>query len=305
MPIHFTCPHCGVETDVDDQYGGQTIPCIGCKQTISFPESDGATPPATMVEPTKRRSRHRFTLIELLLVLAIIGVLSSVMLPARSQSRESARRVQCVNNLKQIGLAIHNYHDKYHCFPPAYLADENGKPMHSWRVLILPFLGREDLYSRYRFDEPWDGPHNRLLADQMPPEYRCPTGPGPETAHGMGTTSYALIVGPHAFSDGPAGRRAVDIKDGLSKTIMMAEAAGAGINWLEPRDLDAATMAFRIRHPGSGAEEDASEISSCHLFVANVLFCDGSVRSLTDDISAEDLKALTTIDGGEHADMPN
>jgi hypothetical protein len=88
---------------------------------------------------------------------------------------ELSRRSACVVNLKQIALALHNYHDTYGTFPPAYVADENGRPMHSWRVLILPFLESSDVYSKYRFDEPWDGPHNRLLADRMPYAYRCPS----------------------------------------------------------------------------------------------------------------------------------
>src|SRR5262249_42952585 len=79
-----------------------------------------------------------------------------------------ARRSQCKNNLKQIGLAMFNYHDAYGCFPPAYIADADGRPMHSWRVLLLPFLDEAARYRKYRFDEPWDGPNNSELATSVP-----------------------------------------------------------------------------------------------------------------------------------------
>src|SRR4051812_9073955 len=74
--------------------------------------------------------------------------------------REASKRTQCKNNLKEIALALHNYHEAYGCFPPAYIADKDGRPMHSWRVLILPYLDEKPLYLKYRFDEPWNGPHN-------------------------------------------------------------------------------------------------------------------------------------------------
>src|SRR5262245_44252816 len=80
-------------------------------------------------------------------------------------AREAARRSNCKGELKQIGLALLNYREAYGCFPPPYVADASGRPMHSWRVLILPFIDHAALYREYRFDEPWDGPNNRKLSD--------------------------------------------------------------------------------------------------------------------------------------------
>src|SRR6476661_8060061 len=122
-----------------------------------------------------RSLRRGFTLIELLVVIAIIAVLVALLLPAVQQAREAARRSQCKNNLKQIGLALHNYHDVNGCFPPAYIADENGKPMHSWRVLILPYLDQAALHTEYNFSEPWDGPNNSRLLARRPAVYACPS----------------------------------------------------------------------------------------------------------------------------------
>jgi hypothetical protein len=107
----------------------------------------------------------------------VIPCLIALLLPAVQQAREAARRTQCKNNMKAIALAMHNYHDTYGSFPPAYIPDENGKPMHSWRVLILPMLDQQFLYSQYDFDQPWDSPANRSVMDRMPAIYGCPSSP--------------------------------------------------------------------------------------------------------------------------------
>ena len=118
----------------------------------------------------------------------------------------------CSNNMKQIVLALQNYHDVYKSFPAAYIPDENGKPKHSWRVLILPFLERWDLYDAYNFDEPWNGPHNRSLLHRTPPALRCPS----TTSSEADTTEYFAVVGPSAAWPGRGKevvrfpRRAVD-----------------------------------------------------------------------------------------------
>ena len=111
-------------------------------------------------------------------------------------AREAARRSQCANNLKQIALAMHNYHDVFKSFPPAVITDKNGRPMHSWRVAILPFIEQAALYKNYKFDEPWDGPNNRNLDNIAIPVFRCPSDPGhgPETAGAVVTVTFATPV---------------------------------------------------------------------------------------------------------------
>ena len=180
----------------------------------------------------------------------------------------------CTNNLKQIGLAMHNYAQAYKCFPPAYIADKNGKPMHSWRVLILPYLEEQALYAQYRFNEPWNSPHNKALADQMPPVYRCPS----EGDSNRSETSYAMLVGPHAISDGPTPRRFSDIKDGTSNTIMVAECARRGINWLEPRDLKTNEMtSTSTMSEATGSRASRRFPAPCRLGQCAV--CDVSMRT--------------------------
>jgi prepilin-type processing-associated H-X9-DG protein len=302
MPIDFTCTHCGATTNVADQYAGATGPCARCGQTITVPVAPGVLPPAGFDAPPKRGiSGGAIAAIVMVVALAVItpvAILIALLVPAVQAAREAARQVQCRNNLKQIALAVLNYEQVNGCFPPAYIADKSGKPMHSWRVLILPYLEENGLYQQYRFDEPWDGPHNKMLAPLMPSVYRCPSEP----QQGGSLTSYLMLVGPHAISDGPKPRRLQDITDGTSNTILVAECATEEINWMEPRDLNAEKMVFTI----SGSERERSQhghksrgITSNHPGTACVAFCDGSVSALSSSTPPETVKAMTTIDGGE------
>ncbi len=144
--------------------------------------------------------------------------------------------MMCSKNLKLISLALHNYHQKYSCFPPAFVPDEKGQPRHSWRVLILPFLGHQTLYDAYNFDEPWDGPNNRTLLDQRPVEYGCPAD-----VHRLrqddSCTSYVAVVGPATAWPGPVGKKLGDFADPTSETVLIVDTAGDDIPWTQPRDL--------------------------------------------------------------------
>ncbi len=216
------------------------------------------------------------------------GIGLALLLPAVQAAREAGRRSQCMNDMKQISLALLNYHDVYHSFPPAFVADADGKPMHSWRVLILPFMEQNQLYQQYDFNEPWNGPKNSRLASQMPAQFRCPS----DSVDGN-NTNYVAVVGPETVWPGaaPVGVRA--IRDGTSNTILLVENVGAGINWLEPRDLtlDEALRGINPPHqPG---------ISSHHPGGADAVFCDGHVQYLSDELNPNTLRALLTKDGGE------
>lgn len=106
------------------------------------------------------KKRLGFTWTELLVVLAIIGLLLTFLLTTSRGSREAGRRYQCSNNLKQIGIALHNYADTYKAFPPAYTVDSAGNRLHSWRSLILPFLEQSNLHAKIDFSKAWNDPAN-------------------------------------------------------------------------------------------------------------------------------------------------
>ena len=212
-------------------------------------------------------------------------------------SRPPTRRSACLNNLKQLGLALLAYEAAHGCFPPAYITDESGRPTHSWRVLILPYMDRKGLYSCYRFDEPWDGPNNAKL-NVLLRVFQCPTDMKrrkrrtPET-----TTSYVAVVGPNTAWPGEKSLCLEDFTDGPQNTILLVEVADSGIHWMEPRDLHVGQMAPGI-NPKSG-----QGISSLHQGGANVVFADGHVEWLREDqITPEQFQALLTPAGGEKVD---
>lgn len=219
------------------------------------------------------------------------AVLAAVLLPAmQPPACVSTRRDACNYNMKQIALGLQVYADIYHCFPPAYIADDQGRPMHSWRVLILPYIEQRVLYDKYDFSEPWDGPHNSLLAVQMPACYRCPSDGGPSTA---GATNYLAVSGPQTIWPASGCTPFGQVKDGSSNTLAVLEVAGWNVPWMEPRDLPYTALARGINpRAGFGA-------SSRHARGAWAAFCDGHTAFLPDDAPVTDLQALATKDGGE------
>ena len=227
---------------------------------------------------------------------AVIGILTALLLPAVQAAREAARHNLCNNRIKQIELAILNYHEAYKSFPPAYIADANGKPMHSWRVLILPFLEEIAVYKQYDFNEPWDGPNNSQLAGMIADIYRCPSDAG---APGSTETNYVAVVGPETFWPGDHGVRIGDIKDGTSNTINIVEVIDSGVQWMEPRDL---TLDQALR--GINQNLPKPNLSSHHPGGAMVGYADGHVSFLDEGTPPQLLRSLLTKDGREPVSDP-
>ena len=194
----------------------------------------------------------------------------------------------CKKNLHQIAIALHNYHDTYHCFPPAYVADASGRPMHSWRVLILPFLDKDELYTQYRFDEPWDGPNNRRLTDQTKSVFHCPS----DKSGAPTDTSYVVVVGPSTVFPGTECTRFDDITDGQVNTILVVEMANSGIHWMEPRDL-----AFEDAIKGVNPKEGPG-ISSGHEGGAQIAKGDATVKFISNQTPKETLRWLLERNDG-------
>jgi len=173
----------------------------------------------------------------ILLLLLSLGTLVAIVLflPVVQAPRGPHHQGYCMNNLHQIGLAVLTYEAQYHCFPPAYIPDKDGKPMHSWRVLILPNLQHKDLYQQYNFNEPWDGPNNRKLLAKRPNFFACPV----DKNAGATTTSYVAVVGKNALwrAGKPRSLDELALHEGASNTVMLVEVANSGINWTEPRDF--------------------------------------------------------------------
>jgi prepilin-type processing-associated H-X9-DG protein len=239
----------------------------------------------------------------LLLMLALVSLPALFSWGWAFGPREAAVRAHCTYNLKTIAFAMHQYHDDFGCLPPAFIPDELGRPKHSWRVLLLPYLaktlerdseGLKRLYEAYDFSEPWDGPHNGKLAEHMPIVYGCRNDPGRRESK----TCYVVIVGAHTAFPGSRSIRFDDIRDGNSNTILCVETNNSGINWMEPKDYPVEQLAF------ASTNAPAGRIGGNHAGGANIGFADGSVRFLHEsEVSAEALIAIATIDGGEPIDQ--
>jgi prepilin-type processing-associated H-X9-DG protein len=216
---------------------------------------------------------------------AASGVLIALLLPAVQSAREAARRAQCVNNLKQIALAMLNYESANNAFPRPAIVGKDGKPLLSWRVAILPYIEQAALYNKFHLDEPWDSPHNMALIKEMPSAYLCPSRRNPEP----GSTTYRVFVGKGAFFEKGQATTIANITDGTSNTIMVVE-AGEAVPWTKPDsdlpfDPDAKASLYGAGSPHPGG--------------LNAVMGDGSVRFLKNSISAEVFRALITRAGGE------
>jgi hypothetical protein len=218
-----------------------------------------------------------------------LAVLSSLFLPLTSAARPAARQAVCTDHFKQISIALENYHRAHGYYPPAYLADSSGKPMHSWRVLILKDLA-PDVYAAYDFSEPWNGLNNSKLAAKMPSVFSCSN----ETANrdvGAPYTNYVVITGPETVFPENRPIKLDDIRSPRNKTILVAESANSRIHWMEPRDLDSTLMGIIPDDPSQPS------ISSKDPGGPGILLVDGTVRRLREPISPKALKAMTRIAG--------
>ncbi len=204
----------------------------------------------------------------------------------------AAQRTQRMNQFKRIVLAMLNYESARGSYPPQATHTDDGKPLLSWRVHILPYMEEGELYKQFRLDEPWDSEHNRLLIPLMPEVY---ADPDRAFAHrnAAGRTTYHVPTGPGTLFAGMSGPLIKDVTDGLSNTVMLVEVpADSASAWTEPKDwlvdFDNPMQAIR--------RNDRDYIIAA--------FCDGSVRILSLSMDTEIFKSLFTIAGGEQVDLP-
>ena len=210
-----------------------------------------------------------------------------ILWPAVENAREAPRELDCRGQLKQIGLALHNYHDVYSCLPPAFFSNERGQAIHSWRIMILPYWDRADLYSEYDFNETWNHPTNAGVAAHRTDAffYGCYSS----ELRSSGMTNYLAVIGEGTAWPGRASLTFDDFTDDLATTVLVLEVQDHDILWLEPKDI---TLEHLL----------AQGLDSNHSNHVNAVFADGSVGRIRKDIDANTLRALLTISGGETVD---
>lgn len=280
-------------------------------------------------------TRRAFTLIELLVVIAIIGVLISLLLPAVQQAREAARRTQCANNLHQLTLAMHNYHDTNKCLPYGINAN-----LYSPFVATLPYLDQANRFQLYNFSQPYSHPDNTAVINQNVPVFLCPTMSIPRSVPDLPCNepgaigSYGISGGSTARSDdGPFAPEGTwtpnasgqsnfaKITDGLGNTFMIGEfnyshkdyiwtagscpAKSGQIRWGSARwgggypGLAIGGMGGILNGKSGDVTTDRETWHSDHTGGAHFSLCDGSTRFVSQNTDAKLLRALSTRSGGE------
>lgn len=253
-----------------------------------------------------------FTLIELLVVISIMGILVGLLLPAVQMARESARRIQCANNVKNIGLALHNFADAYRTLPAG--SESRLHTYHAWSGRILPYIEQAAIYAQLDFSKAWDANGTNVSASRKHvPLYICPSArlefAGKQDYGGIVGTALVPLpagTGPHdAFGCGtlirtsaeqPSAVRFAGITDGLSMTLAVGESSdrnseGAG-RW-------ACGLNCFSQNEATVGLGESGELFSFHPGGAEGLFADGHVQFLSRTMDKQVLGAICTRNGGE------
>lgn len=231
-----------------------------------------------------RRSPGGFTLVEVLVVIAIVGILAALLIPAVQRSREAALRTMCANNYKQVGIALIRFHDTNGGLPPASLPTPGASGV-SWRVAILPYLEQNNLYEQFAINEPWNSATNLKAASIIPKVYECPSG----SLASPGTTYHQALVGKNsAFSESRGTRFSAFLK-GVSGTIFTAESK-TSVAWASSSDLSFGLDAASLLPKVGGYP---------HAYGFHALFGDGSVRFLQATIGAAEFREMASRTGSE------
>jgi hypothetical protein len=219
----------------------------------------------------------------LLLLFGVIVSAGAIVLPSVFAT---IRRGATASRLQYIQTALLCYHESFGCYPPQYILDQKGQPAHSWRVLLLPYLGYDELYQQYDFDEPWNGTHNRLLMGQMPVEYRSPFLDSDSTI-----SQYVAIVGENTLWHGATPLRDVDtMSRNAAGLVWFVECANSNIEWMEPRDVPLEQALLGIgRSDATGVQTNYSDGLPAQLYP-------GGVRWIPVGTPSDLLRAMLTVE---------
>jgi hypothetical protein len=234
---------------------------------------------------TPARPFH-FSMRALLIGVAVLGAGFGLIYSAYRSAQMSAWRMSEANNLRNVALALHNYHEGNKTFPPAIFYDAQGQPHRSWRVAIMPYVESSNFYTSYQHQQPWNSPANSNLCDVSVSLFRAP-----DQQRGVRHTNIVMPIGP-----GTVGEQATsmeDITDGNSNTIFLLALKPSDILWHEPRDLSINDI---TRAPGNPKRI----LIQGKLFRGGLCaYVDGRVAMLPADLDYDKFIAMLTISGGE------
>jgi prepilin-type N-terminal cleavage/methylation domain-containing protein/prepilin-type processing-associated H-X9-DG protein len=269
-------------------------------------------------------NHQAFTLIELLVVMAVIGVLVALLMPAVQSSREAARRIHCQSQLKQLGVALHNYHDVHGLFPAgSYVIGPSFRTLSGWGwgAMILPQVEQTPLYQQINFDIGTAVGSNLSIIDRSVSLWRCPSDVAPVrmTIFPAFNPSVSIASGNYTGVEGIlrelSAVRMGDITDGTSQTLLLGERiVQESVNGSLPHTAGwfgqiAFSSSYEYRsiphesalrlYPINGSPGAPNYFSSRHTAGANFCFADGAVRFLSENLDGVVLESLGTRNGGE------
>ena len=222
-----------------------------------------------------------------LLVLLLLG---QVLYPAMDGAREAILRSDCRDNIRKLTTAIHDYESKHGHIPPPYSIAADGTPLHSWRVLLLPFLGEKSLYDEIDLNKPWDDPVNIPFHDQMPEVYCCASIKYYSKWRSTGnTTAYIVVLGSGTAWDAnnPPSLNQILNSDGISKTIAIIESENHRIPWMSTNDPNTTTFL------------DNLDFSRPHNGLLNSSMFDSSTQDLSNNLDLEQISDMLILDDGK------
>jgi hypothetical protein len=223
--------------------------------------------------------------------IAYAGIGTALLLPAVQAARAAAQRMQGTNDIRQIVLAFHNHHDVYDKFPPLYTVDKNGKPLHSWRVFLLPFLEHDELYKKIKLDEPWDSEYNKQFHNANIPVYSCSYLKNKPVDK---KCTFVVVEGQPLTPNRKTGI-GDDISDGTSNTIAIIEVTEP-FCWMDPK----ANITLKDIEKGIGQKDSViGSKTATGVNGVNTVFWDAAAKFLPKDTPINTLKSLSTANGGE------
>ena len=236
-----------------------------------------------MTLPLSRERIPEFLVV--LVAVTLLLFLSWVFWPGVSSRGEAGRRSDCRNNHNQIGLALHNYADAYGSFPPAYTVDAAGKPLHSWRTLILPYLDQQPLYHQIDLSKPWDDAANAEILKTPVKAYRCPS-----SDLASNHTTYLGVAARNGSFFQNTPRQFEDFTDGLAMTWIVIEVPREhAVPWGSPNDADEAPI-LSVKPQSKLPHKDGF----------HVLFADGRVELISADPASSERIAAISIAGNDN-----